>query len=137
MSAKCKCKFNDLANNNLLKENVLISSFVDEALEFINSSNIAVLKCYKYFFKYFIKRYGSYITLILILIHIIFSIIFCCSDLMKIKKYIFELTENYVSFISLKGNNNINEPPSKKSKINQKIISDKIKKEKSKNKEKK
>ena len=135
MSAKCKCKFNDLANNNLLKENVLISSFVDEALEFINSSNIAVLKCYKYFFKYFFKRFGSYITLTLILIHIIFSIIFCCSDLMKIKRYIYELTQNYVSYISISGNNNINinEPPSKKSKSNQKIKSEKNVKEKSKN----
>ena len=126
MSAKCKCKFNDLANNDLLKENVLISSLVDEALEFINSSNIAVLKCYKYFLKYFIKRYGSYITLVLILFHIIFSVIFCCSDLMKIKRYIFDLTENYVSYISFNRNNNVNEPPSKKSKANQK-------KEKSKN----
>ena len=134
MSAKCKCKFNDLANNNLLKENVLISSLVDEALELINSSNIAVLKCYKYFFKYLMKRCGSYITLTLIIIHIIFSIIFCYSDLMKIKRYIFELTENYVSYISLnRNNNNINEPPSKKSKINQQIKSDKNKKEKSKN----
>ena len=136
MSAKCKCKFNDLANNNLLKENVLISSLVDEALELINSSNIAVFKCYKYFFKYFIKRYGSYIVLTLMLIHIIFSIIFWRLDLMKIKRYIYELTENYVSYISLNGNNNINEPPSKKSKMSQKIKSEKNeknKKERSKN----
>ena len=51
---------------------------------------------------------------------------------MKIKKYIFELTENYVSYISFNRNNKINEPPSKKTKINQKMKSDKNKKEKAK-----
>ena len=115
MSVKCKCKFNDLANNELIKENVLLNSLVSEALELINEINIAVLKCYKYILKYFTKCYGSYISLFLIICHIILTIFFFCVELNKIKKYIYNLTENYLSYIKAKKINKSN-PPSKKRK---------------------
>ena len=125
MTAKCDCKFNDIANNNLIKDNVLLNSLVDEALEIVNESNIAVVKCYKYFLKYFIKTFGGYITLGLIGIHLILSIIFFACDLNKIKKYIYDITQNYLDYISLSNNINLQYPPPRKNKASTKEITDK------------
>jgi len=115
MSVKCHCKFNDIANNDLIKENVILNSLIGEALELINESNIAVLKCYRYIIKYFTKCYGSYIILSLLFCHIILSIIFYTVELTRIKKYIFNLTENYLGY--LQKSKIRNEPPKKKKKI--------------------
>ena len=117
MTAKCNCKFNDITNNDLIKENVLLSSIVGEVVDIINDSNIAVLKCYKYFLKYFPKRYGGYITLVLMVAHIILTIIFFAYELDNIRKYIFNLTESYISYISPPVNTIKNAPPPKKQKI--------------------
>ena len=51
--ATCNCKFNEVTDNDLIHENVALEYLVGELFEFINSSNILVLKCYKYIFKYF------------------------------------------------------------------------------------
>ena len=115
MSVKCHCKFNDIANNDLIRENVILNSLIGEALELINESNIAVLKCYKYIIKYFTKCYGSYITLSLLFCHIILTIIFYTVELTLIKKYIFNLTENYLGYIRKSKYKNV--PPKKKKKI--------------------
>ena len=125
MIAKCDCKFNDIANNNLIKDNVLLNSLVDEALEIINESNIAVVKCYKYFLKYITKSFGGYITLGLIAIHLFLSIIFFTCDLNKIKTYIYDITQNYLDFISLSNNINLVSPPPKKKEASAKKITDK------------
>ena len=117
MTAKCNCKFNDIANNDLIKENVLLSSVVDEVVGIISDSNIAVLKCYKYFLKYFPKRYGGYITVVLMVAHIVLTIIFFAYELDNIRKYIFNLTESYIFYISQFVDSIKNAPPPKKEKI--------------------
>ena len=128
MTAKCDCKFNDIANNDLIKENALLNNLVGEVIYIISNSNIAVLKCYKYIFKYFSKLYGGFITVSLLLCHILLSIIFFTYELNNIKRYVFNLTENYLKFISQTLNNNT--PPKKKSKaIKEKIIKKKSNKE--------
>ena len=136
MTAICECKFNDIINNDLLKENVLISSATDEIFELISQSNLQVLKCYKYIFKYFIKLSGGYIVSILIIIHIILSFIYYKVDLLIIKKYIFNLTEKYLSFLKKKNNENkfskINIPPKKKVPIKKSVLRNKLKKNSSK-----
>ena len=115
MTAKCDCTFNDIANNDLIKENVLLNSIVGEVFDIINNSNIAVLKCYKYIIKYFPKRFGGFITVTLLLCHIILSIIFFSYELNNIKKYVFTMTENYLKFLSLTGNSpNLNSAPPRK-----------------------
>ncbi len=91
MKAKCDCIFNNIINNDLIKENILISSLAEEVFDIINNSNIAVLKCYKYIIKYFPKRCGGFITLTLLLCHIISSIIFFAYELNNIKKYVFNI----------------------------------------------
>ena len=118
MSAKCNCKFNDIANNNLIKDNVLLNNLLDSAFEIINESNLAVLKCYKYIFKYFNRSYGGYICLILIFFHLVFSVLFFAFDLDKIKRFVFNITQNYLQYIfEISKINNIqnkNSPPHKK-----------------------
>jgi len=45
--ATCDCKFNDVTNNDIIKDNAALDYLVGELFDIINSSNILVLKCYK------------------------------------------------------------------------------------------
>ena len=45
MTATCNCKFNDITNNNAIKDNALLDSAFGEVLDLVNPSNILVLKC--------------------------------------------------------------------------------------------
>ena len=121
MTSICQCKFNDIINSDLIKDNALINNLVDEVFEIISQSNLQVLKCYKYLFKYFSKLFGGYISMIFIGIHIILSIIYFYSDLFEIKKYIFNIMDKYLSYL-LKNKNKkrynnlkVNPPKSQKS----------------------
>ena len=105
MTALCKCKFNDIINNDLIKDNVFINSITNEVVEIISQSNLEVLKCFKYIFKNFKKSFGSFISIFLIFIHIILTFIYFRIDLSKIKNYIFNLTNQYLLYLS---NNNAN-----------------------------
>ena len=105
MTANCKCKFNDIINNQLFKDNVLINSFTNEILEYISQSNIEVVKCYKYILKYFKKSFGGYITIFFIFIQIILTIFYYRIDLFNIKNYIFKLTSQYLSYLPQNNNN--------------------------------
>jgi hypothetical protein len=67
---RCDCSLNDIANVAVIKDNALLDGVLGQALDFINSSNIMVLTCYKYIFKYFYRSIGGYITIILIIGHI-------------------------------------------------------------------
>ena len=120
MSAICKCKFNDIANNELIKDNILINSAVSEIIDIINDSNIAVLKCYKYIFKYFTRSYGGFITISLLFIQIILTIVFYNYDMKNIRKYIFDLMQNYITYLTILLNNNSKNEPPKKLKLRKK-----------------
>ena len=124
MTALCKCKFNDIINNELIKDNIFINSITNEIVEIITQSNIEVLKCYKYIFKYFQKSIGGFISLFLIFIHIILTFIYYRIDLSKIKNYIFNLTSQYLLYLSNNNTNNHSisernrlQNPTKKNKI--------------------
>ena len=49
--ATCDCKFNEVTNNDLIHENQALEFLVGEFFDIINSSNILVFRCYKYFNK--------------------------------------------------------------------------------------
>ena len=72
--------------------------------DFVNSSNILVLKCYKYLLKYFTRSIGGIIILIILVLCLIFVGVFFTFDLTKMKGYIFSLTEKYTSFLANYGN---------------------------------
>ena len=102
--AECDCKFNDMTNNDLIHENAALEYLVGEVFDLINSSNILVLKCYKYIFKYFTRSIGGIIILSLLVLSIIFSVVFFSYELTKMKRYIYTLTERYINFLANYGN---------------------------------
>ena len=63
MTATCYCKFNDIKNSNIIKDNAFLDSAVGEIFDLVNSSNILVFKCIKYIFKHFTRSIGSWISL--------------------------------------------------------------------------
>ena len=97
--ATCNCKFNDVTNNDLIHENAALEYLVGEVFDFINSSNIMVLKCYKYIFKHFKRSYGAILVLSLFGLSTIFALIFYLIELTKMKRYIFTLTEKFSAFL--------------------------------------
>ena len=98
--ATCNCKFKEVTNNELIHENAALEYLVGELFDFISSSNIMVLKCYKYLFKHFGRSKGGVIILLLFILNIIFTILFFFYELTKLKRYIFILTENFTSFLT-------------------------------------
>ena len=111
MTSICNCKFNDIANNELIKENALIKDAVGKIFELISDSNILVFKCIKYVFKYFHKSVGGLISLGLIIFHIILSLIFIFVELNKVKIYLFNLSNNYIKYLKRKDKKKVSSPP--------------------------
>ena len=99
MTAKCDCKFNDINNNNIIKDNEVLNILFDETLDLINESNILVLKCIKYMFKHFSRSIGGWISLIIIIILIIMVILYFSIDLNKIRIFIMGFNENFFEYI--------------------------------------
>ena len=102
----CECSLNDLMNNNLLGENVLLQGAMDEFKALIEDTNIEVLKCYEDMkdFKYFSKNIGSFIMLGLILCQIILIIIYCKAYSLSVIKYLYNIMQNFISYLSKKRN---------------------------------
>ena len=65
-TATCDCTFRDITHNKIVKENAILDNLVGEVFDFIDDSNILVVKCYKYIIKYFTRSYGGIITVIVI-----------------------------------------------------------------------
>ena len=78
--------------------------------EIINTSNIFIIKCYKYIFRYIDDSFGAIISLILLVLNICLTIFFYVVELNKIKIYVFNLTENYFGYLFKSKNT----PPKKK-----------------------
>ena len=139
----CECKPNYLMNNNFFVNNFLSQGQVEEIQEIVSLTNLEVIKCYEYFFsyKYYFSSNGFFIITSLLIIQMINIIIYCCKNLFSIKKYIFSITDKYISFLNIQKNficsnenslylnDNINYscPPKRNSKIK---ISKNTKKEK-------
>ena len=129
--ALCECKLNNLLGSNLFENNLLYQSYIGEIQDLISKTNIEVLRCYKDIFnsKYLISNVGVYIILFLFVSLIILTIIYFCKNAFSIQKYIFDITEKFLShFLSKKTNVGIknyknsmelikNEPVKKKKKI--------------------
>ena len=100
MTTTCDCKFNDIANNNIVKDNEILNSAFGEVLDLINSSNILVFKCFKYMFKHFSRSIGGWISLVLILVQITMVVLFYLIGFPNVKKYVLSLTHNYIAFLT-------------------------------------
>ena len=135
MESICTCKFNDIMSNELIEGNALIQNALGGITDLVNSSNILVLKCYKNVFKgeNIKKGIGGYFVLTIIFFQILFSLLFLINDMPKIRKFLYNLTEQFMNYLSKnKQNENIKNPPKKVQQRKGKIIYNKntnIKKE--------
>ena len=112
MTASCNCKFNDISQSNLVKDNALLDSSVGEVFDLISSSNILVITCYKYIFKYFKDSTGGMISIAAIASHIISTLVYFIVGKNKIRAYIYNIYDNFLSFVN-KFNGNMGPPPKK------------------------
>ena len=98
----CLCRFNDIVNNDIVKDNIFLEKQVNDLVEIIYDSNLEVFKCIKYGYKYMNNSIGSFIILISIGICIICTLLFYLKNNKEVENYISELTENYIYYISEK-----------------------------------
>ena len=101
--AICECSYSN-KDKDLLKDNALYQSQVGQLEEFISSTNIYVMKCYKNILniKYFSEFIGGLIIFVLLIIEIICTIHYCLKGLMAIKIYVFKISDKYINYISPK-----------------------------------
>ena len=111
MTSTCDCKFNDIANNNAIKDNALINEAFGEIVDLINSSNILVFKCFKYIFNHFSRSVGGWISLSLIIAHISMTLLYILVQSMNTTRYIISLSKNYITYISTKAKKKNAVPP--------------------------
>ena len=118
---ECECIINNFLNNYSLINGFLYDTIINDAIDLVRETNILVLKCYKdlFYSKYYIKNKGSFILISFIIIQIIITFIYFFCDLFTLKKYIYNLTDNYIIYINQAENKNTSNPPIK----NRKIIS--------------
>ena len=118
MRAICECKFNNLIDNdNILINNILYKSQIGQIKEFMSLTNIEIIRCFKGLlnYKYFTSCIGGYIIISFIIIQIVTSILYFRKSLYPIRKYILDITDKYISYLSnLNKNNNIFEPSKRK-----------------------
>ena len=102
MESICECTFNSIINNEFIEGNALISSALGEITDILSSSNLLVLKCYKDVFKkeYMIKSWGGFIMIGIAFFEIIFALIFMLYELNNIRKYLLNLTQYYITYVS-------------------------------------
>ena len=87
---------------------IIEQSQLEEIKELMDQTNIEIIKCYKdiFFAKYFISSPGFFIVICLLIIQIISMIVFFCKDLYLIRKYIFEITNQYILYLTIQKNGN-------------------------------
>ena len=113
MKSTCDCTFNDIAENSLIKDNPLAESSIGQIFDLINSSNILVLKCFKYIFKHFSRSIGGWISLILIIVQTSMALLYFLKELGKTKIKLLNMIKDYIQYLSDKGKESINNPPKK------------------------
>ena len=103
--SKCECKLNDLIDNDIIEGNKFLQNTMAEFKTLMQKTNIEVLRCYKDLFKgeFYISNHGSFIILGLLIIQIILTIIYYKKYIFAMRKYLFNLTQNYLSYLSSKG----------------------------------
>ena len=126
MTATCNCLFNDISKNALIKDNELIGSMFGGIFDMINSSNIQVLKCFKYMFNHFTRSIGGWISLILIIAQIAMIILYFFFELEKMKTKLLNLVKEYLDYLANKGKESSNNPPKKLKGISNNKNNDKL-----------
>ena len=102
MTAICECKFKEMNEEDEEDNSNLYQSAVNEVFNILNQVNLAVLACYKDLFdyKYFISCTGGLMMVFIIFIQFIDCIIYYFISFFSLKKYIYNMTENYLLFLN-------------------------------------
>ena len=103
MTAICQCKYKEMTEDSEDEEvKNIYQSAVNEVINILDQINLSVMSCYKDLFqyKYFIKCTGGIIILCLMFIQLVSIIIYFFFNFFSMKKYIFNLTENYILFLN-------------------------------------
>ena len=110
ITAICECYYSKIKREDNLKNKVLEQAQISNLEEIISSANIYVIKCIKLIFDINrLKRcYGVFIVLGFILIEIICSFYYCLKNIFAINKFIFGITNKYISNIIKPKDNKIN-----------------------------
>ena len=105
--AMCECTLNNIIGNNFFGNNILVQSTLSEIKDMISKTNIEVITCYKDLFelKYFLKNTGGFIIISLIIVQIILAIIYYYNNISKIRKYILNIADTFISYITSQKNN--------------------------------
>ena len=101
MTATCNCKFNDITNNEVIKDNAVLDNMVGGVLDIINSSNILVVKCYDKIFKYFKNSIGGIFTTSIIALNLILTNMFFAKNFPTITAYIKSITYRFLAYLSM------------------------------------
>ena len=109
LTSICECKYISLKNKNYFEESLLTQTGVSEIADILNHTNIEIIKCYKdiFDFKHFISNSGGFIILSFIIMQIIVTIIYYLKSLYTVRKYLFDISNKYISYLSLYKNNQI------------------------------
>ena len=132
MTALCNCKFNEIADNNMIKDNALLNSVVGDVFDFVESSNILVMKCYKYMFKHFSNSIGGMLSIASIAGSLVCSLIYFLVGRNQIKIYVYNIFENFMNFVEKIGFIGSSPPPKRSVKnenFGEKLILNKNKKD--------
>ena len=102
--------------NNTISPSLLASYSAEgktDLFKLLEASNLEVLRCYKNFFKKFKESIGGILSIILITADITFSVLFFFFELTKLKRYIFTMTDKYLSYLKQSEKIKIKNPPKK------------------------
>ena len=107
LKAICDCKLNNLLKNNFLQNNAIYKSSLGEVEELLSNTNLEVFKCYKDFFnsKKVFTSLGGPIIFSFLIIQIALTIIYFLNTLYLLKKYLFNITDKYLLYLSNQNNN--------------------------------
>ena len=105
----CECYYSDEKREENLKDKVLEEAQISFIEEILSSSNLYVIKCINLVVKAetFKKGYGGFIILGLFLIEILCALIYFKKNLYSITKYIFIITNKYISYLLKKNSNKL------------------------------
>mgnify|MGYP002624199862 CR=1 FL=1 len=101
ITAICQCTYKEMTEDDTSEENVYETA-VKEVFNILDQINFAVMSCYQDLFeyKYFIKCTGGLVILCLFFIQCINIIIYYFWSFFNIRKYIYNITENYILFLN-------------------------------------
>ena len=98
----CICTFNNIINNNGLEYISFIKTTKINIKNIIKEINLEILRCYKDLgnIELYKDNYGSFIIMGFIIIKIILTIIHHAKYILAMQKYLYELMQTFIQYIS-------------------------------------